>query len=94
VSRFKEELLVLVHLTVGALARGTEVLSIQYTNGDNSRAYRGIFVQNGMVTLMIRYHKGYSSSQKMKVIYRYLLQEVGEIMVYYLWLVELFVRQL
>jgi hypothetical protein len=47
-----------------------------------------------MVVLMIRYHKGYSSSQKMKVIHRYLLQEVGEIMVYYLWLVEPFMRQL
>jgi hypothetical protein len=94
VSRFKEELLALVHLTAGAPARGTEVLSIQHTNGDDSRAQRGIFVENGMVALMTRYHKGYSSSQKMKVIHRYLPQEVGEIVVYYLWLVEPFVRQL
>jgi hypothetical protein len=94
VSRFKEELLALVHLTAGAPARGTEVLSIQHTNGDDSRAQRGIFVENGMVALVTRYHKGYSSSQKMKVIHRYLPQEVGEIVVYYLWLVEPFVRQL
>jgi hypothetical protein len=94
VSRFKEDLLALVHLTAGVPARGTEVLSIQHTNGDDSRAQRGIFVENGMVALMIRYHKGYSSSQKMKVIHRYLPREVGEIVVYYLWLVEPFVRQL
>ena len=94
VSRFKEELLALVHLTAGAPARGTEVLSVQHTNGADSRAQRGIFVENGMVAFVTRYHKGYSSSQKMKVIHRYVPQEVGEIVVYYLWLVEPFVRQL
>ena len=94
VSRFKEELLALVHLTAGAPARGTEVLSIQHTNGDDSRAQRGIFVENGLVAFVTTYHKGYSSSQKVKVIHRYVPQEVGEMVVYYLWLVEPFVRQL
>jgi hypothetical protein len=94
VGRFKEELLALVHLTAGAPARGTEVLSIQHTNGEDSRAQRGIFLEDGMVAFVTRYHKGYSSSQKMKVIHRYVPKEVGEIVVYYLWLVEPFVRQL
>lgn len=94
VIRFKEELLALVHLTAGAPARGTEVLSIQHTNGEDSRTQRGIFVEDGMVAFVTRYHKGYSSSQKVKVIHRYVPQEVGEIVVYYLWLVEPFVRQL
>ena len=93
-GRFKEELLALVHLTAGAPARGTEVLSIQHTNGEDSRAQRGIFLEDGMVAFVTRYHKGYSSSQKMKVIHRYVPKEVGEIVVYYLWLVEPFVRQL
>jgi hypothetical protein len=84
VGRFKEELLALVHLTAGAPARGTEVLSIQHTNGEDSRAQRGIFLEDGMVAFVTRYHKGYSSSQKMKVIHRYVPKEVGEIVVYYL----------
>ena len=94
VSRFKEELLVLVHLSAGAPARGTEILSIQHTNGEDSRAQRGIFLKDRIVAFVTRYYKGYSSSQKMKVIHRYLPQEVGEIVVYYLWLVEPFLRQL
>lgn len=94
VSKFKEELLALVHLTAGAPARGTEILTIQHTNGEDSRAQRGIFLEDGMVAFVTRYHKGYSSSQKMKVIHRYVPQEVGELVVYYLWLVEPFVKQL
>jgi hypothetical protein len=87
-------LLALVHLTAGVLARGTEVLSIQHTNREDSRAQRGIFLEDGIVAFITRYHKGYSSSQKIKVIHRYVPKEVREIVVYYLWLVEPFVRQL
>jgi len=84
VSRFKEELFVLVHLTAGALARGTEVLSIQYKNGRDSRAQRGVFIDRGMVEFVTSYHKGYSASQKVKIIHRYVPKEVGELIVYYL----------
>ena len=37
VKQFKEELFVLVHLTAGAPARGTEIISIQHINGKDSR---------------------------------------------------------
>ena len=33
------------------------------------------------------YHKGYRSSGNIKIIHRYLPREVGELLVYYLWLV-------
>ncbi|TIA28291.1 hypothetical protein D6C78_10812 [Aureobasidium pullulans] len=94
VRTFKEELFVLIHLTAGAPARGTEILSIQHQNGQDSRAQRGIFINQGMIAFVTSYHKGYSTSQKVKIIHRYVPKEVGELVVYYLWLVEPFVRQL
>lgn len=62
VSRFKEELIALVHLIVGTLARGTEVLSIQHTNREGSQIQRGIFLEDRIVAFITRYYKGYSSS--------------------------------
>jgi hypothetical protein len=66
----------------------------QQKNNDNTHIYINqsssyitiiiLLSDNGMVAFVTRYHKGYSSSQKIKVIYRYLPQEVGEIVVYYL----------
>ena len=94
VKRFKEEFFVLVHLTGGAPARGTEIVSIQHENGNDSRIQRGIFIDKGMVQFITLYHKGYSTSQKVKIIHRFVPKEVGELVVRYLWLVKLFTRQL
>ncbi|KAI5235343.1 hypothetical protein E4T42_09726 [Aureobasidium subglaciale] len=94
VKAFKEELFALVHLTGGAPARGTEILSVQHENGEGSRSQRGIFIDQGLVAFVTSYHKGYSASQKVKIIHRYVPKEVGELVVYFLWLVEPFVRQL
>jgi len=94
VKRFKEELFILVHLTGGAPARGTEIVSIQHENGNDSRTQRGIFIDKGMVQFVTSYHKGYSTSQKVKIIHRFIPKEVGELVVRYLWLVEPFTRQL
>ena len=94
VKQFKEELLVLCHLAAGAPARGPELLSIMHQNGDDSRAQRGVFIHNGLVELVVTYHKGFSLNQKLKIIHRYLPREVGEVLVYYLWLVEPFVKYL
>ena len=87
---FKEQLFVLVHLTGGAPARGTEITSIQHRNGVN--AARGVFIENGLVSFVTSYHKGYSKSQDVKLIYRYVPAEVSKIVVYYLWLVQPFVE--
>ena len=94
VKQFKEELIVLCHLTAGAPARGPELLSVMHENGVDSRAQRGVFLDNGMVELVTSYHKGYSLSQRVKIIHRYLPQEVGELVVFYLWLVEPFLQHL
>jgi hypothetical protein len=39
------------------------------------------------VVFVAQYHKGYRSSGNIKIIHRYLPREVGELVVYYLWLV-------
>jgi hypothetical protein len=40
------------------------------------------------------YYKGIGHTRTAKVIYRYLLQEVGKLLFYYLWLVLLFWQKL
>ena len=53
-----------------------------------------MFIYNGLVELVVTYYKGFSLSQRLKIIHRYLPREVGEVLVYYLWLVEPFVKYL
>jgi len=90
VSQFTEKLAVLVHLTGGQPARIPELLSIRYCN-TVSGGQRNVFVHNGKVRLVRRYHKGYKHSGQVKEISRFLPREVGEIFIYYLWLVVPFV---
>ena len=47
-----------------------------------------------MVAFIPGYHKGYKKGRRTKIVHRYVPQEVGEIAVYYMWLVEPFVRSL
>ncbi|KAK0929261.1 Vacuolar protein sorting-associated protein 26 [Friedmanniomyces endolithicus] len=47
-----------------------------------------------MVVFVPGYHKGYKMGRRVKIIHRYMPREVGEVMVYYLCLVELFVPSL
>ena len=82
VEKFKEQLFVLVHLTAGAPARSTESVTVAYENGVDDRGYRGVFVDNGLVSFVTSYNK-----TGVKVIYRFVPREVSELVVYYLWLV-------
>jgi hypothetical protein len=84
VKQFKEELIVLCHLSAGAPARGPELFIVIHENGQDSRAQRGVFLDDGMVEMVILYPKGFSFSQKIKIIHRYLPQEVGELVVFFL----------
>jgi hypothetical protein len=54
--------MVLVHLSTGAPARATELLSIQHTNGDEAQNQRGVFINNSTVSFVTAYHKGFSTS--------------------------------
>ncbi|KNB16920.1 hypothetical protein FOXG_14929 [Fusarium oxysporum f. sp. lycopersici 4287] len=95
VDTFLERLLLLVHITGGQPARGTELLCIQHSNPeDGSGGRRNIFVENGLVSFVTYYHKGYSITGTTKIIHRYLPREVGELLLYYLWLVVPFLGQI
>ena len=86
IDRFRELLLVLFHLCGGQPARAPELLGIRWKNTGQGGT-RNIFIENGLVAFVTGYHKGYRSSGNIKVIHRYVPREVGELLVYYLWLV-------
>ncbi|KAJ1726628.1 hypothetical protein LPJ72_006274, partial [Coemansia sp. Benny D160-2] len=90
---FKEKLAVLLHITSGQPARAPELLSTQHVNTETNR-HCNIFIENGLVTLVTAYHKSFYVTNDLKIINRYVPSEVGELVVYYLWLVQPFVDQL
>jgi len=85
VAEFREKLLVLVHIAGGQPGRGPEVLSIRHSNTAKG-GHRNVFIEDGLVVFATRYHKGYALSGDIKIIHRYLPAEVGELLVWYLWL--------
>ena len=93
VEAFLACILLLAYIISGQPARGTELLSIQHCNTAYG-LWCSIFVENGLVSFVTFYHKGYSVSGSVKIIHRYLPPEVSELVVYYLWLVLLFCQQL
>lgn len=90
-----EHLMVLIHLTGGQPARAPELLTLQWRNG-NYGSQRSIYIDDGLVNIVTVYHKGYSVDSTLnstKIINRFLPTEVSELLVYYLWLVQPFVRK-
>jgi hypothetical protein len=86
VEEFREKLLAMVHLTAGQPARGPEILGLWYRNTGQG-GVRNIFVERGMVCLVTLYYKNLFRADQTKLIYRYLPREMGELLVWYLWLV-------
>jgi hypothetical protein len=86
VDVFLRSLLLLVHLTSGQPARGTELLSLRHSNTMQG-LHRNIFIDNGMVSTVTSWHKGYTVTGSTKIIHRYLPNQVGELVIYYLWLI-------
>ncbi len=93
VVEYREKLLVLIHVTGGQPARAPELLSVRHSNTIKGE-HRNVFVEDGLMVFVTRYHKGYAVSGDVKVIHRYLPREVGELVVYYLWLVLPFQQRL
>ena len=80
-------------MTSGQPARGTEILSVRHCNTVKG-GHRNLFIKDGLVVFVTKYYKGFQMSGDVKIIYWYLPQEVGELMVWYLWLVLPFVQQM
>ena len=93
VDEFLERLLLLIHITSGQPARGTEIVSLRYHNTVEGHL-RNIFIEDGLVSTVTAYHKGYSITASTKIIHRYLPKEIGELVIYYLWLVRPFTEKL
>jgi hypothetical protein len=93
VVAFRRKLSIAIHICGGQPAYAPELLSIRYKNTD-SGGHRNMFVEDGMVALVISYHKGFYVSNDVKIIYRYLPWDIRELMVWYLWLVLLFVERI
>lgn len=90
VDSFLETLLLLVHMTAGQPARGTEITGLQHTN---TLFHRNIFVEDGLIALVTSSHKGYTCTGTTKIIHRYLPREISELVIYYLWLILPFVQK-
>ncbi|EAL89304.1 putative telomere-associated RecQ helicase [Aspergillus fumigatus Af293] len=84
--QFLERLLLLIHITAGQPRRATELLGLWHKNTVHGRHW-SIYLEHRLVSTITAYHKGYSVSNSIKIIYCYLLKPVSELVVYYLWLV-------
>lgn len=83
---FRTQLLLLMHLTGGQPARSPELLSVRHRNTPYGGP-RNIFLWHGLVSFTTSYYKGYDNGRRLKVVQRYLPDEVGVQLVRYLWLV-------
>ncbi len=81
-ERFLDRLFVLVHVTGGAPARGTEISCTRYRDGPS--VDRNLFTIGGRVILISQYHKGMVITDRLKVVPRVLPRAVGELVALYL----------
>lgn len=81
----RRDLAVLVQFTGGGPGRASELTQIRHKNSVEGEL-RGIIIEDGLVVVVSRQDKTTIRTGKDKVIHRYLPREVGELMLYYLWL--------
>jgi hypothetical protein len=72
-----------MYMIGGGLLRRSELVTIKYKNSANSDNW-GISIEDRAVVVIIKYYKNIGQIGKGKVIHRYLLREVGELIIYYL----------
>lgn len=81
-DRFLALLLCSVHVTSGQPGRGSEITTIRHRNG--MLQDRNIFVVDGQIMTVVRYHKSQSQWDKPKIVPRFLPPQLGQIMALYL----------
>jgi len=84
--KFQELLLFACHFSGGPPPRAPEILSIRHRNTFNG-GLRNIGVDDGLLYYAPRTSKGFMKTGKEKIVHHYLPREVGELLMYYLWLV-------
>jgi len=82
VEAFLEYLLILIHLTGGQPARGTELTTIRYRNVLQN--LRNIYIEDGQVMVVTEVHKSQTIMDAPRVISRFLPSRVGQLLVIYL----------
>ncbi|KAF4442495.1 hypothetical protein F53441_11726, partial [Fusarium austroafricanum] len=85
-EEFLECLLFIIHLSGGQAARSLELLTLRHRNTANG-GIRNILYDRGLIMLVAGYHKGFSKTERLKIIHRFLPREVSALVIYYLWLV-------
>lgn len=83
-TRFREQLLVLVHLTSGLPARGPEILGTRYRNSDTARHV--LIDHDGLVMILLWYHK-MQYRVGARPVCRFLCPALGQLLVRFLVLV-------
>jgi hypothetical protein len=78
----KELMLSCVHIKQGQPAQGSEILTMRHRNG--LLQDRNIFIIAATVVSVIRYYKSQSQYDAPKVVPRFLLPQLGQIMALYL----------
>jgi superfamily II DNA/RNA helicase len=91
-KEFRGLLAVLMHISGGPPARGSEILSIRHVNAPQNM--RNIFILDGQVIFVTAYHKSQALTGKHKVITRFLPATLGKMLVAFLSEVLPFVRLL
>jgi len=86
VDKFRELLLFCMHVTGGQPARSPEILSLRYKNGLSQD--RNIFVLDGLVMSVTRYHKTLLQWDVPKAVPRFMPWRVGQLVTVYLTYVQ------
>jgi hypothetical protein len=88
VDRFLELLIGCVHVEYRQPGQGPEIMTMQHCNGLLQDC--NIFIVDGAVMTVVRYHKSQSQWDKPKVVLRFLPLKLGQIMALYLSYLQLF----
>ena len=88
VQRFLEHMMVLLHVSSGQPARRPEFLGLRWRNRQADK--RNLFIHDGYLVFILTYHKSLNMTNASRYPARFLLPEVGRLLVRFLVLVQPF----
>ncbi|EGX50726.1 hypothetical protein AOL_s00054g994 [Orbilia oligospora ATCC 24927] len=81
VEEFLGLILLLVHISVGPSARGSEILTTRYSN---TQSLRNLFVYEGTILISICYHKAQNMTQQQRYVHRSLPPQLSQMVANFL----------